>query len=201
MNLRSDFENPEFLPSDEEKRLSVLFDALLQEEKVSINIDQLASDFIAELTSLNLDAPTCQELSGIFLRSFVNQFYENERLRLISILQMVKTKDLSIEEYASIKRLEFMFALALPTDEERLSFGDLAACALPETTVSILGAFFDNPSDLVAKFGSRQEDSAVPIAKIKTKILWDILSDEHPQNVDEFRHILRDKGIILRHSS
>ena len=260
MTSSRDFRRPDDVSQEEEKSLLLLFDELLQKERKSAGVDQLALDFQSELQTLNVDGDSRNLLESVFKNATDGDSSESDCARFISTLQELATKDLTNEEYDSLRRLEFIFAAATAlTEAERrfaaeekrkrkvsernrmaresleailnmthklqyeassllrsefAAYGDLSEiCALAERIERLAeDALFKTESILYMKEAAHSVTmyclmdlmdpgkSVDPIARLKAKVLWDILGDARPRTPAEFAQVLRDRGIILRHS-
>ena len=153
-------------------------------------------------------------------------------------MQKVATKDLTIEEHNTIKRLEFIFAVATTAAETRKRDLEQIRAEIelemkrlgtrnhlgmyyyvfsettfdwereideikhsPEMEDRVRSDARSSSDDKTSATLSDREKASDPIAKFKMQVLWDILGDERPQNLAEFRRVLLEKGILLRHSS
>lgn len=185
---------PDDVSQEEAKNLLALFDLCLAEEIRNSSEDVLSSKLLSTMAKLNLEVDFQEEVASIFSRAINGLFCEEEYRRLEFLLQSVAAKELSEEEHAELRRLEFMFALALPPGKKRASFEqrDRSTGALPAGCFALIT--FSGHSAGAAR------DSDDPAAKFRERVLWDVLGDARPRTVAELARVLRDRGIVLRHS-
>ena len=238
MTSSQDFRRPDDVSPEEEKRLVELFDECVQKEGEKTDADQLTLDFRKELGKLNIDEASRDILANVFVKATDDVLSERDGLRFISTLQKVATRDLTNEEHNTIKRLEFIFAVATTAAETRKrNLEQIRAEIELEMkrlgTRNYLGTYYyvfsettfdwerevdeikhrsemedcersdarSSSDDKMPATLSDREKASDPITKFKIQVLWDVLGDERPQNLAEFRRVLLEKGILLRHSS
>ena len=202
MTSSQDFRRPDDVSREEARRLLELFDLCLTAERDNSSDDELSFSFTSALEKLNLDAKTEQAFLELFFQASNGEFYDEEYRRLEFLLQRVAVKDLSNEEHAELRRLEFMLALALPPRKSPSSIGGgLPGGLVGALPGSFLGMLIDAGAAALNILNSPDDDeSNGPIAQFKERVLWDVLGDARPRTTTEFLRVLRDRGIILRHS-
>ena len=198
------FRRPDDVSQEEAERLIELFDRCLTDKIVNSSEDELSSEFLSTMARLKLDADTQREFRSILSRASDGRFYEEERRRLEFLLQSVAAKNQSEEEHDELRRLEFMFALALLPYEDRRSSGT-GLSGIPDLAKSVGASLFGmltgfSATPYYSSAASDDDESNGPIAQFKERVLWDVLGDARPRTTTEFLRVLRDRGIILRNS-
>ena len=98
---------------EEEKRLLALFDLCLQAIREEKDSDNLTLEFKFELEKSQLDEESRVLLSNLFDRAVASELSEHDYVDFITILQKNSPKELNDDERDSLRRLEFLLALAV----------------------------------------------------------------------------------------
>ena len=166
---------------EEEKRLLALFDLCLQAIREEKDSDNLTVEFKFELEKSQLDEESRVLLSNLFDRAVASELSEYDYVDFITILQKNSPKELNDDERDSLRRLEFLLALAVEKTRIKVyaSIGGRRECVCGKSiwrnkSDSIKQKRLPKKQIILFKKGTSLSESSIGLSAsmVKWKGLW-----------------------------